>query len=112
MIEAEKQMNRDRDRERGPRSQTQGQRDSDRDNCRSTMEQTQGQAAMDMDWGTQTCRNRQGQWNKDMDARINIKQSQTNRDRDSDMVTWIGIERQGQVVRLRDTNMDRATRTK
>ena len=26
------------------------------------------------------------------------------------MVTWIGIERQGQVVRLRDTNMDRVTR--
>ena len=27
------------------------------------------------------------------------------------MVSLIGIERQGQVVRLRDTNRDRATRT-
>ena len=27
------------------------------------------------------------------------------------MVTWIGIERQGKVVRLRDTNRDRVTRT-
>ena len=27
------------------------------------------------------------------------------------MVTWIGIGRQGKIVRLRDTNRNRATRT-